>query len=204
MNGGSRFSVLRMLGVLVVVSVMLAGSSSLGFDGQRKGFVLGGGLGFAPVSQFGIGGGHEGGVGLGINFLIGYGLDKQNMFVYEANLSYRGSDFYSEQGQRTLNWDTWEIIGDQTITQGFGGAVWYHYFDTTKHALFSAVGVGGYNLMTSGLGDNDLGLGFLVGGGYSIATHLQAGVYFSAGSSYDGPVRYDHVQLSMLVSYVAF
>ena len=43
-------TVVSRLVFMVIVLTLLVASSSFGFDGNRKGFVLGGGLGIAPTA----------------------------------------------------------------------------------------------------------------------------------------------------------
>ncbi len=94
--------------------IVLLASSAWSFDGNRKGFVLGGGLGFAPTAKWEIDGASifsESAPGLGINLLIGYAWNENNMIVYEGNaVGYKPK------------------ITNTDLLQGFYGASWYHYF----------------------------------------------------------------------------
>ena len=79
---------MKKLVVLVIgLSIVLAASASA-FNGLRKGFVLGGGLGFAPAisweaENFPLF--KEDVSGVALNFFLGYAWDEQNMIVWEAN-----------------------------------------------------------------------------------------------------------------------
>ena len=75
----------------VILAFVLAGSA-LGFDGNRKGFVLGGGLGFAPLVHWELASSpssdvSEGKAGAAVQILIGGAFDEHNMLVYEAKIA---------------------------------------------------------------------------------------------------------------------
>lgn len=189
-------------GVIVLSVVLLMASTAMAFDGQRKGFVLGGGLGLSPVGswksdidvtpKF-----EDSGPGGAAHLIIGYAWDNHNMIVYEANAVGYESDAYGV---------------DFTAGQGFSGASWYHYFGPMGKTPFIVLGIGAY--MFNGEFDgfdhldiefsNDPGGGVLLGGGYEFSRHWQVGAYFGAGQTSEPGADYDHVHLSLLVSGVAF
>ncbi len=176
---------------LIVMPILLVASSTYGFDGKRKGLVLGGGLGIAPVSRYErpavlVGNYYEKGAGVGLNLIIGYGWDERNLIVYEGNVTGWSSD--------DLN---------KTISQGFNGAAWYHYFGQTGHSVFSTVGVGVYVFEVEGLSANNMKAGILMGGGYAFARHWQIGGYLGFGQTSDGGRTIDHSHLNILMSALA-
>ncbi|MCH7948288.1 MAG: hypothetical protein IIC66_10870 [candidate division Zixibacteria bacterium] len=126
-NKTIRMVVSRLI-LMVIVLTLLTASSSFGFDGHRRGFVLGGGLGFSPVASWEVDGTtiDESGAGIGLNLLIGYAWDDQNMIVYEGNIAGWKSDFFL----------------DRQVSQGFNGASWYHYFGETGRTAFATLGIG--------------------------------------------------------------
>jgi len=171
----------------------------LGFDGLRKGFVLGGGLGFSPVAKwsvdesipgFGTLKGDESKTGVGAQLLIGYAWDESNMIVWESNVTaYESEDW------------------DETLGQGIGGASWYHYFGLPGKSAFTTVGLGVYiwdNSVLSDLEEIDPGFGLLFGGGYEFARHWQVGGYLSFGKTSWVILDFEHVHFNILVSGVAF
>ena len=189
--------------------VLLFVSVCSGFDNNRKGFVLGVGAGIAPLSQFSIGATKENEPALGSNLIIGHGLDNRNIVAFEINITYRDSDYYSEIGRRTskrfdfFNIDTLgPFHGSQTITQGFLGVSWYHYFSPLPKAPFTVVGVGRYSLTPKSLRGTDSGFGFLIGGGRGLSRHIQIAGYYSHGQSGYGALKHD--QVSVLISYIAY
>lgn len=179
-------------------------TSAQGYDGKRKGFVSGAGVGLTPVAQFAMGSVHEDGLAIGENILIGYGWNEQNVIAFEMNSSIRHSDYYSEIGHRTHKWFSEGMHGDQMVYQIFGGVTWYHYFRQTAFSPFVVGGLGGYNMMPSSLGGNSPGFGWLLGAGYALSGHFQVGLYYCQGKSSDGSVQFTHRQLSLLVTYVQF
>ncbi|MCP4683947.1 MAG: hypothetical protein GY867_00730, partial [bacterium] len=89
--------------IAAVIIALVLFSSVLGFDGQRKGFVLGGGLGFSPVGAWkvdvdifgqGIGSIDEDGPGAAVQIVIGGAFDEHNMLVYEVNVVGYNSDLF--------------------------------------------------------------------------------------------------------------
>jgi len=182
--------------------ILLVASSAYGFDGHRKGFVLSGGLGFAPVSKWsgdiGLLSFAETGGGIGLNFVIGHAWNEQNMIVYEENGTFWSSD--------ALN---------QSVFQAFSGAAWYHYFAINEQSSdwrndkyisgpFTALGLGIYSFDGENFSANDPGIAVLVGGGFEFARHWQFGGYLSIGQTSDAGVDFSHYHLNFLVSGVAF
>ncbi len=175
-------------------------TSVLGFDGNRKGFVLGGGLGFSPYGKWsvdvdffgtGLGSYDEDGPGVAVQFVIGGAFDEHNVLVYEGNVVSFASDLF-----------------DEAVSQGFNGAAWYHYFGPAGRSFFSTLGVGFYYFK---LGDYDAttpGGAILIGGGYEFAKHWQVGAYLAGGKTSDEAFgftgKFEHAHLSILVSGIAF
>jgi hypothetical protein len=191
-----------MKGKLLVTGLVLSlvvTSSAMAFDGRRKGFVLGGGLGLAPIATWegdlgNISDFEDTGIGGGLQILIGYAWDEFNMIVYEGN----GVAYESEV-----------FIVDFTAYQGFTGASWYHYFGPSGRTFFTVVGIGFYFFEgefehTNVTFENDPGGGVLFGGGYEFARHWQVAGFVSAGRTSEPGIDYDHTHVNVLVSGVAF
>lgn len=181
--------------ITMLLAIFLV-STVAGFDGHRKGFVLGGGLGFAPVARWSVEEDfigrtvlsfHETKAGVGVNLLIGYAWDEKNMIVYEGNAVGFSSEAY-----------------DQTAAQGYNGGSWYHYFGPTGKSAFTVAGLGLYSFDVEHHDQHDPGFGMLLGGGYEFARHWQVGGYFSFGLTSADDLDYHHTSLSVLVSGVAF
>lgn len=184
---------MRRVILLVVPSLIIMTGSTFAFDSMRKGFVLGGGLGFSPVAKWSIDNTtfDESKPGVGINFVIGYAPDEFNMIGYEVNV---------------VNYDSEAIVGGnkQQISQGFGGVTWYRYYGPIGKSFFTVAGLGVYVFDAEDEVANDLGLGLLGGVGYEFARHIQVGGYASYGKTSDPILDYSHFHLSILISAVAF
>ena len=150
-----------------VVLVMLS-AQLFAFDGQRKGFVLGGGLGFSPVGRWSVadnqaifgGKTSESRPGIAANILIGYAFDNNNMIVYDGDATAYSSTF-----------------NDKISSQGADVFAWYHYFGPCGKSAFTTAGIGLYVFSVEEVGDFSSNLGFLFGGGYEFARHWQVGAY---------------------------
>ena len=175
--------------LIVVVLVVLLASSVSAFNGLRKGFVLGGGLGVTPMARVSSGDYDRTKVGAGGHIVIGYAWDEFNMIVYESNAT------------------VYEVRSTQ-IAQGFGGASWYHYFGPQGKSFFTVAGIGFAYYEEEDFDANDPGAAYLIGAGYEFARHFQVALYFSGGqTSYDfffADIEMGHNHLSILVSAVAF
>ena len=195
---------------MVIVLTLLAVSSSSAFDGNRKGFVLGGGLGFAPTSGWSgklrgypslvVRDIDEDKSGVGFDFLIGHGWDEKNLLVFEINMSRWTSDLIA------VNKSTGQIEREPIILQGYIGAVWYHYFGAPGRTLFTTLGLGQYRFarVYSSVFLQSAGTGLLIGGGYEFARHWQLGTYLSTGFTTEKLGRWNYTDLKVLVSMVAF
>ncbi len=182
---------MKKLVILAVgLSVVLVTSASA-FDGMRRGFVLGGGLGIAPTiswksvyaTAF-----KEDVSGVALNFFLGYAWDEQNMLVWETNIVGWESDWSNDD-----------------IAQGFGGASFYHYFGPVGKSAFIVGGLGLTMFQPEGFAANDAKAGILLGGGYEFTRHWQVAAYIMAGkTSVKGFSDYEHSHFSILINTVAF
>ncbi len=182
--------------LLFVLVLVVFSSAALGFDGGRKGFVLGGGIGFSPVSGWDIDDSlfgffplkaSEGNAGFGMNIFLGYSWDEKNMIVYEFN----GVGYQSDK----LN---------QNLAQGFQGPTWYHYWGNTGSSAFTTIGVGLYTFKPENTDALDPGPGLLLGVGYEFTRHFQAGLYLGVGTISEIGVDMKLTQISILINAVAF
>ncbi|MCK5124913.1 MAG: outer membrane beta-barrel protein [candidate division Zixibacteria bacterium] len=183
--------------VLLACLILLISSSAVfGFDGQRKGFVIGGGVGVSPGSSWKVDDtllgvfpikGSESRVGVAANLFLGYAWDEKNMIVYEFN----GSGYESDK----IN---------HKFQQGFSGPAWYHYWGSKGSSLFTAFGLGLYALDIEDIKKFDPGPGVLFGVGYEFSRHLQIGVYLGGGKTSVGSLDVEHGHLSIVFNAVAF
>lgn len=175
----------------VLLGSLLTTVTISAFDGQRSGFVIGGGLGFAPNIKADDGITKQSEPGFGANFVIGFAWDNQNMLVWEGNMA----------GFEKNNNDVWQ--GSSTIT-------WYHYFQPTTQTFFVAGGLGLYSYASTTdwgwlwVDEHDQKAGYLIGAGYEFRRHWQMGLYYSFGETESDNIRFDHSNVSLLINVIAF
>ena len=190
---------------LCAIVVLGVATPCSAFNGLRKGFVLGGGLGLAPSVTLktnaaffkGATATHkdqtETKIGAASNFCIGYGWDERNLLVFEGNASaFASSDW----------------VGDMTVAQGYFGPVWYHYVKPTAPGWFTTAGIGFYSMsfdIKNGREDeNDSGFGLLGGIGYEFARHWQVSLVINGGRTSNAGFDFKHLNVETLVSTIAF
>jgi hypothetical protein len=166
-------------------------TTSWAFDGQRKGFVMGGGLGFGPVATVKVDDFDESYTGIAINLLIGYAWDNQNMITVMRDGVVYTIDFGSDK---------------VTVAQGFGGIVWSHYFSHFDKGGFINLGLGlqDWSSLEDEYESNDPGVGVLAGGGYEFTRHVQIYGNFSLGKTSFQNIDFSHTQLTVGVAAIAF
>jgi hypothetical protein len=195
--------------VVVLSAGLLALSASVAaFDGQRKGLVLGAGLGFAPVAHWSseyqgrqI---DESVTGFGEYLLIGYGWDQRNILAVKAVMTLYNSDLY-----------------DAGMIQGFGGLAWYHYYGKPGNSFFSIAG-GGVSRMGKTFegikihfGDDGFvdspeapktatGPAYLIGGGWEFLRHYQVTVFLIGGDLSEHGQHYGIYDVYIMISAFAF
>jgi hypothetical protein len=189
----------KVLIFLPLLLIVFSGAVS-GFDGNRGGFVLGGGLGFAPVSKWSVdffglnvGSFEDEQPAFALHLFIGAAFSDHNMLVYEIN----GTGFSTDVEGISFS-----------VSQGFSGAVWYHYFGQPGKSMFTALGLGLWIFQIEDYDAANPGGALMLGGGYEFARHWQVGAYLSFGKTsdyaYGIDAEFEHSQLSFLVSGAAF
>ncbi len=180
-----------------LIILLLLAASSKAFDGKRKGFILGGGLGVGPYARVSVNGadGNWDHTGLGFNLLIGYAWDERNMLVYLRDIVLYLRDIETGLGAST-----------DLQALGFLGVGYFHYFGPVGRSAYFCVGLGhqdGFSEFAEHTYSHS-GLGFLVGGGYEFARHIQAHASASFGRTEGPDDDYNHMQIVVTVSAVAF
>ena len=200
---------MKRLPVLLSVATLLTlSASAAAFDGQRQGFVLGGGLGLTPTAhwstQYAGREFSEDAVGWGEHVLVGYGWDERNILGVEINIaSYNSSVFGVD------------------LVQGLVGLSWYHYFGKPGNSFFSVAGAGASRLV-EGFGtiyidisfgespvkpplpDGATGTGYLLGGGYEFYKHYQIAAYLTGGNPSEYGSHYGTYHVIVMLSAFAF
>ena len=153
---------------------------------EYKGFVVGAGVGLAPLVSKDVPGtwSDDSQPGYAFQFMVGGVLSKRNMFVLEGNFA--GNSNGAARGG---------------TVQGFGGPAWYHYFKPSVASAFSTVGLGACLYGGTGTSDDQPRLALLFGGGYRFARSLQAGAYMFIGTT---SIDSSHLNLSFLLSAMLF
>lgn len=175
--------------LLLLIGILLPVSSHA-FDGQRKGFVLGFGVGYSPIMRLAI---DESGAGrteqgLSLAFPIGYAWNNRNMLIWEGAPNYYWVD----------------LNGTSQGMQGVWTLRWYHYFSDQRQTTFTTIGLGKSRFALCNKPVNDAGLGVVAGGGYQLIPHIQAGLYIAVGfGSFEGE-SYTHTTISLLITAVAY
>jgi hypothetical protein len=156
------------------------------FDGQRKGFILGGGAGLAHTSftqevsvdywgyHESVESDRENKVGVATDFKIGYAWDNSWAIYYTSKVSWFGME--NTYGK------------DVTIASGQGAAAVTHWFKPQVPSWFVAGGLG-YSTWSLPFEDNApdtwIGPGLFMGGGYEFSRHWSFEGYLAWGKPKD-------------------
>ncbi|MDD3730806.1 MAG: hypothetical protein PHU88_00305 [candidate division Zixibacteria bacterium] len=177
--------------LFIILSVFFILTTSLyPFDGKRKGFVIGCGLGFAPLTKWSGDSprANENKAGFAANIMIGYARNEHSMFVYESNVVIFNSDHFQ----------------DRYIAQGFNGFSWYYFLNPDGESFFFTFGFGLSVFQVESCNPNNPEYGFLFGGGYELSRHSQVGGYFCFGKTVSEHIDYNQLHFAILVTTVAF
>ena len=115
----------------IILIVILIATTCNAFDGKRKGFVLGGGIGFSPVSHLSGSSPRASKTQSALAFdgLIGKGLAERNVIgIYIDGSYYAVTD-----------------IGGLYVTGLFMGPGWRHYSSSKSSSPFIQVAIGWYS-----------------------------------------------------------
>ncbi len=163
---------------VVYVSFLVLASQLSAFDGQRKGFVLGGGGGFGylAVADFA----HNRGISPSLNFKLGYGVS--NTLEISCNIVAAGVF-------RT------GIDGDD-VPSGLAAIALTKYFKPEGPGFFVTGGIGLSKIDTAGFG--------AIGGvGYELSRHwsVQGDLVYMHTNVYDA---YDYLVVRLTFNVLAF
>lgn len=173
----------RMLVVAVLVAIMAVGASA--FDGQKKGFLLGGGLGAGMISytqtmEYGglsITSDRENKGSFDTDFKIGWGVNERTEIFYTSKITWFGVD---------------NPFGDDiTFADGLYGIGVAHSFKAWVPTWFITGGLA-MSTWTAPFEENSgswSGLGFYIGSGYEFAKHYSVEfdvIYGNPGDSEGG------------------
>ena len=193
----------RFLLLILICAILLPSAASAG-KGERKGFIFGGGVGFAPWVEWKFDRNDsderanmivtkDDGSGMYWTIMIGYGFSDRNMLVTEIDFA-----LYDK---------TIESL-PMNVDQGYSGVTWYHYFGRQGSSVFGAMGFGLYRFENDLIDAMETGVGIKFGLGWEFIRHFQAGVYYTSGAtaikfpSFDD--GYKHGTLSLVLTGVVF
>lgn len=175
---------------LVFLAILLLSFSADAFDNQRKGFVIGAGLGAGPMTTDWERDGeikrHSVG-GLGLHWMIGYGLTSRDIVVV-----HRMVGFHFERGSDDVY---------STFIEGQGlGITYFRYFRQASHSAFGAIGAGKFY---QSLEHAEWGTGLLHGAGYQFSKRWQVGAYYIRGwTEADNGIKVDGGVLLYMITVV--
>jgi len=152
--------------MLVMSGFLLSTTTALySWDGERQGFILGGGLGYGLTSfknTLSTGEEREQGGAFMTELKIGYATNNQ-IAMYFTNKS----SWFSRDAEET------EIRGDDLILSSFTGGGMSYYFKPDTPSLFVSGGMGVLSWREDRTGTHH-GYGLFAGGGYEFAKHFSA------------------------------
>jgi len=157
---------MRRISLLIYIAVSILCSISIyAFDGERKGFILGAGLGIGYLSN---------------TTSPGFSLDTDSRVVFQANIKigYAPSNtleiFYNQR-------ISWWGQSDRTFSVGLLAAAFTLYFDNTSVTGWFVSGGIGFVPTGRGRSSDFFGFGLFAGAGYEFSRHwtVQADLLYS-------------------------
>ena len=150
---------------VLCLSALILASQLSASDGQRKGFILGGGVGYGALSlgmdEYGVNAG-----ALATNFIIGYAPSASWEIYYTNNVSW-----FSDRGNT-----------ERFVVTGLGMT---KYLKRAGGGLYFCGGIG---LSVQTLYGGSTGFGALAGIGYDVARHWRVQGEIMLGEQVDGPI----------------
>jgi hypothetical protein len=190
-----------LLASLVGVITLAFVDSAQAFNGKRKGFILGGGLGLGLTTYtqslddgvIEITGDRENKLALNSDFRLGWAIDSLWEVYYFSKVSWFGFD---------------NALGENvTISSGVGGIAVRRYFGVEGRAAFvnGGIGLSSWSAPFEDNSDSWTGLGIMVGAGYEFARHwaLEVDLNWGAPQEESGGVTAKTKALSVRSQIVA-
>ncbi len=177
--------------IMFVVVFMLNCNNVFAFDGERKGFILGGGIGGGFLSNIASVGSFSNTESEGVfltNFKIGYAPSNTLEIFYVSKVSWWGeSDFLFTLG-----------LSSVTVT--------FYFNETSETGWFASGGVGLSSLaapLEEDIG-TDYGFGLFGGGGYEFAAHWSVEVDLLYSMIKESGVDFNSFGVLVSVNFLAF
>lgn len=171
---------------LLIFLFIFLSQSSYSFDGNRRGFVIGGGIGFSPVMANDFDLEQDGSrflsYGQGYTVFIGKGVNNTNLIL---------AGYHEAQGES-------ENLEGRIFQHQFMGVWWYHYFTIDKIIFNTILGFGATDYRLSGHGNFPQYYGFELGIGSEITRHVQFNIVYTNGRfSYAGKSNLQQITLQL-------
>jgi len=158
---------------LITAYLLVLSQQSFAFDDDRKGFMIGVGLGFQKTSidTSNSNASSNSEAGLATSFRIGGGITEQFSLYYIRSASWFNAPY--TEGSNTS--DIYYVSGLSGL-----GASYYFQSSTPSAYLTGALGIGDFAAPFEEDidSDTDTGSAFMIGGGYEIDQHIQLEVTF--------------------------
>jgi hypothetical protein len=178
----------RFSAVAVAMLFLASAVQVWAFDGQRKGFILGGGLGLG-ITSF-------------TEELGPFSTDRENKFSFmtDFKIGYAPTEQVEIYYSSKVAWFDYFGI---TAAHGYGTAAVSYYLVPQSPTFFLSGGLGFSSISApfESNSDSDIGFGFFVGGGYEFIRHFAVEVDLMYGQPTEGD--YSFKGLVPRVTFVA-
>ncbi len=177
--------------VFAVIFLLVSAVQVWAFDGQRKGFILGGGLGLGMTSF--------------TEELGPFSTDRENQFSFmtDFKIGYAPTEQVEIYYSSKVSW--FDYFG---ITAAFGtgtGAVSYYLLPQSPTFFLSGgLGFSSISAPFESNSDSDVGFGFFVGGGYEFARHFAVEFDLMYGQPTEGDYSFNGLVPRVVVTATAF
>jgi len=167
----------KLFEILIIVGILLSITTTVyPWDGERKGFILGGGLGFGITSYKDTlweGDERQTKGTLMTDFKIGYAKNNQVAFYFTNKTSWFSRDF-----------ETTGISSNERILSALTGGGITYFVNPSARSLFVS---GGFGVLSwsADMTTSHNGAGFFVGGGYEFAKYFNAEFNLIYGQPYN-------------------
>ncbi len=185
---------------LILVFVLSFSSVVSAFDGQRKGFILGFGIGPGYTSftqEVGsISSDRENSFAIQTDFKIGLGTTEQFQIYWQSKVSWFSM--------------TNALNNDVTVAHGFGGIGFSYYLKPETKTLYLTGGLGysSWGLPFESNAETWMGLGITLGAGYEFSPHwnLEGNLMFGKPSddSMGIDISTNGTTIRAVISYLAY
>ncbi|KAA3637734.1 MAG: hypothetical protein DWP97_00360 [Calditrichaeota bacterium] len=181
--------------IRVILFFAVSAVSIEAFDSERDRFVVGGGLGYAPLVQTEakyITNSKATASGVGYNLFAGYGYNDNAMF-----------GFFKEG----IFTETETIFTpEEKVHTGFTGAGVIFYFDDVGESFFinSAAGIIHFSKRNNTEYKHDASFGYLFGMGYEFAEHFQFYASMTGGKTESPTVEWEHTNIKISLRILAY